>query len=68
MSDDECRLFKSILKCSMRYLEFGSGGSTCLAASLVTESNISIDSSLEWLDKVRQVCEPEDGCQFDSRC
>jgi hypothetical protein len=61
MSDDECRLFKSILTCSMRYLEFGCGGSTYVAASLVQKAIISIDSSSEWLDKVRQVCELRDG-------
>jgi hypothetical protein len=61
MSDNECALLKSVLKCTRRYLEFGSGGSTCLAASLVTESVISVDSSVEWLDKVRQACEPEAG-------
>ena len=54
MSDDECRLFESILTCSMRYLEFGCGGSTYVAASLVKKSIISVDSSSEWLEKVRQ--------------
>jgi hypothetical protein len=59
MSDDECRLFKSILTCSRRYLEFGCGGSTCVAASVIKESIISVDTSLEWIDKVRQTCESE---------
>jgi hypothetical protein len=61
MSDGECRLFKSILTCSTRYLEFGSGGSTYVAASLVKKSIISVDSSSEWLDKVRQACESGQG-------
>jgi hypothetical protein len=57
MSDHERQLFESILRCSSRYLEFGSGGSTYLASSLVGESIISVDSSAEWLDRVRQACE-----------
>jgi hypothetical protein len=59
MSDDERKLFECVLKCTRRYFEFGSGGSTYIAASLVKESVISIDSSSEWLDKVRQACESE---------
>jgi hypothetical protein len=59
MSDDECRLFKSVLTCSRRYLEFGCGGSTYLAASIVKESIMSVDTSTEWIDKVRQACESE---------
>jgi hypothetical protein len=61
MSGDERGLFKSILGCSARYLEFGSGGSTYVAASLAKESVISIDSSSEWLESVRQACESEAG-------
>jgi hypothetical protein len=61
MSDNECALFKSVLKCARRYLEFGSGGSTFVAASLVKDSLISVDCSSEWLDKVRNACESESG-------
>jgi hypothetical protein len=61
MSDDERKVFESILRCARSYLEFGSGGSTYVAASLVTGSVLSIDSSLEWLDKVRQACESSAG-------
>jgi hypothetical protein len=61
MSDDERGLFKSILRCSRKYLEFGSGGSTYVAASLAKESVISIDSSSNWLENVRQACEFETG-------
>jgi len=38
-------------------LEFGAGGSTCVAALLVKESIISVDSSVEWLAEVRRACE-----------
>lgn len=56
MRPEEIALFKSLLACSRRYVEFGSGGSTVLAASLVREAVTSVDSSSEWLDKVRQEC------------
>ena len=61
MSDDECTLFKSVARCANRYTEFGSGGSTFLAAALVKGSIISVDSSAEWLAKVREACEQEVG-------
>lgn len=55
MSAAELALFKSFLGCSQRYLEFGAGGSTCLAASM-GKAIISIDSSDEWLANVRAQC------------
>src|SRR3954447_20656259 len=61
MSDDERRLFRSILMCSRRYLEFGCGGSTHMAASLVKEWVISVDASAEWIEKVRQASVVETG-------
>jgi len=61
MSDNECALFKSVLKCAQSYLEFGSGGSTFVAVALAKESVISIDGSSVWLEKVRQACEFEAG-------
>ena len=57
MSDVETRLFECLLRCSDRYLEFGSGGSTCLASDLVRSSVMSIDSCQEWIEKVRRDCE-----------
>jgi len=57
MSEDEFGLFKSVLRCSERYLEFGCGGSTYVATSHVKDSVISVDSSIEWLDHVRRACE-----------
>ncbi|MCW3476559.1 hypothetical protein [Limobrevibacterium gyesilva] len=56
MSDDEVDLLRNFLVCSDRYLEFGSGGSTCLAASLVKTSVTAIDSSQQWVDSVAQAC------------
>jgi hypothetical protein len=54
MSRYERLLFESFVNCSQRYLEFGSGGSTWLAAAQCKEWLITIDSSREWLDNVRQ--------------
>lgn len=56
MSPAELSLFKSFLACSDRYLEFGSGGSTCLAAAMGKQTIISVDSSDEWLAKVAAEC------------
>lgn len=56
MSQAEIALFLSFLYQSGNYLEFGSGGSTWLAAQHVKGSVIAIDSSQEWLDKVRGEC------------
>ena len=52
MTENEVKLFSSFLSCSQRYLEFGAGGSTVLAASSSKEWIISVDSSAEWLEKV----------------
>ncbi len=60
MSDPEYRLFLSFLKNSSKYLEFGSGGSTYAASKLVKNSIISLDSSKDWLEKVRQACAGEE--------
>jgi hypothetical protein len=53
MQQHEIVLFKNFLSCAQSYFEFGTGGSTCLAASLVKGPICSVDSSKEWLDKVR---------------
>src|SRR5271170_6000014 len=54
MKEQECMLFLSFLRNSDRYLEFGSGGSTILASCYVKRKVISVESSLEWLNKVRE--------------
>jgi hypothetical protein len=56
MSDDERKLFESVARCAETYVEFGAGGSTCVAASLVRTSITSVDSSPEWLGQVAAVC------------
>lgn len=56
MTPSEVSLFRSLLVCSSHYAEFGSGGSTVLAASLVQASVTTVDSSKEWLDRVREAC------------
>lgn len=56
MLPDEIVLFKSVLRCATRYVEFGSGGSTVLAHSMGCPSIITIDSSLVWLEKVKRTC------------
>ncbi len=56
MTDAEAALFRSFLECSRTYVEFGAGGSTCLAAATQKDAIISVDSSDEWLEKVRSEC------------
>jgi hypothetical protein len=58
MLPSEIALFKSVLRCTSKYVEFGCGGTTVLAHSLGCASIVTIDSSLEWLDKVRIACMP----------
>ena len=56
MTRPERDLLESFLRCTRRYFEFGSGGSTYLAASLAAETVTSVDSSTEWLEQVRLAC------------
>lgn len=56
MSEAETGLLEAFLNCSHHYVEFGSGGSTCTAASLVRTSVLSVDSSEQWISKVRSYC------------
>jgi hypothetical protein len=51
-------LFKSVLHCASKYVEFGCGGTTVLAHSMGCESIVTIDSSLAWLEKVKAACVP----------
>lgn len=53
MSPAEASMFEAFLREANQYLEFGAGGSTCLAASLVRKRIVSVDSSISWLDQVR---------------
>jgi hypothetical protein len=56
MSNAELSLFKSFLRCSTGYVEFGSGGSTCLASEMAKGAITSVDSSKDWQNKVREIC------------
>ncbi len=56
MDPDEKALFASLFSNVLGYAEFGAGGSTELASSLVSEFVVSVDSSVEWLDKVARAC------------
>jgi len=56
MTPEEWRTFSGFVSCSRRYVEFGSGASTVLAAGLVEESVITFDSSRQWLDRVAAAC------------
>lgn len=52
MTPDEVKLLSSFLKESDNYFEFGMGGSTILANSLVKKSITSVESDKEWVQKV----------------
>ena len=56
MAPEEISLLDAFISCSARYLEFGSGGTTCLAASKIRDWVISVDSSQDWLDRVASSC------------
>lgn len=54
MTPKEVDLLSSFLKCTENYFEYGMGGSTLLASSLVSESITSIESDGAWVEKVRR--------------
>ena len=56
MSQKEYDLFISYVEHSEIYTEFGTGGSTFVASNKVKTKILSIDSSVEWLDLVRNAC------------
>lgn len=56
MTAGELGLFQSFTRHAQNYLEFGAGGSTCIAAASVGRSILSVDSSKDWLDKVGTLC------------
>lgn len=53
MPDAAVTVLSERLKSTKCYLEYGSGGSTVLAANLGVQRIFSVDTSAEWLDKVR---------------
>ena len=56
MAPDEWKTFEGFVRCAARYVEFGSGASTVLAAATVEDWVIAFDSSQAWLDRVRDAC------------
>lgn len=56
MSAEEVALLGAFLSSCDRYVEFGAGGSTMLAATLVRHQVIATDSDPAWLDRVRNAC------------
>jgi hypothetical protein len=56
MEASEQALFVAFLQLASIYVEFGCGGSTVLAASLVSKEIIALDSSRDWLDQVAAEC------------
>ncbi len=56
MAPEEALMLGGMLRGTARYLEFGAGGSTVLAAHLVQGSITTVDSSTEWLDRVAAAC------------
>jgi hypothetical protein len=56
MTKGELELLCTLLRSTDRYLEFGTGGSTRMAAMMVRQRITSVDSSAEWLDKVAEAC------------
>jgi hypothetical protein len=56
MKDDELQLFAAFLLSTKSYVEFGAGGSTFFASSLIKGSIVTTDSSREWLKKAADVC------------
>ncbi|WP_457935731.1 hypothetical protein [Mesorhizobium sp. 10J20-29] len=67
MHQREVALMESFLAKSTSYFEFGMGGSTCLAAQLVRDRVSAIDSSLEWIQKVREAIGENPRKQIDLR-
>lgn len=53
MTEREKVLLDGLLKCTRNYLEFGAGGSTVRAAEHVSGAVVSVDSSRQWLQAVR---------------
>jgi hypothetical protein len=56
MAPDEWKTFEGLVRCARRYVEFGAGASTVMAATLVADWVIAFDSSRAWLDRVGAAC------------
>ncbi|APH54744.1 Hypothetical protein GbCGDNIH9_1442 [Granulibacter bethesdensis] len=56
MHEKEIELLTIFLESTQNYVEFGAGGSTCLAAQHVSKSIHTTDSSIDWLQHVENTC------------
>jgi hypothetical protein len=56
MEEDEEALFVEFLRRVDSYVEFGCGGSTVLASSVMEGTILALDSSKEWVDQVAAAC------------
>ena len=56
MAPDEWKTFAGLVRCAGRYVEFGAGASTVLAAELVSDWVVAFDSSQSWLARVAEAC------------
>ncbi|MGE4248117.1 MAG: hypothetical protein AB7F09_01925 [Parvibaculaceae bacterium] len=56
MAPDEWTTFAGFVRCAGRYVEFGAGASTVLAAASVRDWAAAFDSSQGWLDRVAEAC------------
>lgn len=56
MAPDEWQAFAGFVRRAERYVEFGAGASTVLAAEVVEDWVMAFDSSQAWLDKVAEAC------------
>jgi hypothetical protein len=56
MSKPEIALLGAFLRHSRRYVEFGVGGTTILAAECVDDWILSVDSSKDWIERVDRAC------------
>lgn len=52
---EEPGLYKKYLEKSKSYFEFGSGGSTCLAVRLGVPSIVSVESDINWINKLLSI-------------
>jgi hypothetical protein len=60
MAPAEWSIFSGLVRCCQRYVEFGAGASTVLAAELAGDWVVSFDSSRQWLDRVAEACRERD--------
>ncbi|WP_150132692.1 hypothetical protein [Neorhizobium sp. SOG26] len=61
MHEDEIKLFSSFLTEADSYFEFGMGGSTILASTLVRKRIHAVDTSAEWVGSVAEQIGRETG-------